>query len=86
MIHHTYRILRVYFLVRRPFSKRSNCTWIQINCCCLGVSDTHPCGGHADYPRVAADHQEDEAEQRHVPSAKKHKHENDKNPTGFNTF
>ena len=30
---------------------------------------THPRIGHADYPGVAADHQEDEAEQRHVPSA-----------------
>lgn len=31
---------------------------------------THPRIGHADDPGVAADHQEDEAEQRHVPSAK----------------
>lgn len=34
---------------------------------------THPLIGHADDPGVAAYHQEDEAEQRHVPSAK-HKH------------
>lgn len=33
------------------------------------VSSTHPRIGHADDPGVAADHQEDEAEQRHVPSA-----------------
>lgn len=31
---------------------------------------THPLIGHADDSGVAADHQEDEAEQRHVPSAK----------------
>lgn len=31
---------------------------------------THPLVGDADDPGVAADHQEDEAEQRHVPSAK----------------
>lgn len=35
---------------------------------------THPLIGHADDPGVAADHQENEAEQGHVPSAK-HKHE-----------
>lgn len=30
----------------------------------------HPSVGHADDPGVAAAHQEDEAEQRHVPSAR----------------
>lgn len=35
---------------------------------------THPLIGDTDDPGVAADHQEDEAEQRHVPSAN-HKHE-----------
>lgn len=35
---------------------------------------TYPVIGHADDPGVAADHQEDEAEQRHVPSAT-HRHE-----------
>lgn len=37
------------------------------------MSSTHPLIGDTDDPGVAADHQEDEAEQRHVPSAK-HRH------------
>lgn len=36
---------------------------------------THPLIGDADYSGVAADHQKDEAEQRHVPSARdRHRH------------
>lgn len=31
---------------------------------------THPLVGDADDPGIAADHEEDEAEQRHIPSAK----------------
>lgn len=45
-----------------------------LSCCCRchvnAQRGTHPLVGHADDPGVAADHQEDEAEQRHVPSAK----------------
>lgn len=61
------------------FLKRSQCIWIQLNFQRLWLLlttrmlRTHPLVGHADDPGVAADHQEDEAEQRHVPSAK-HKH------------